>query len=393
MPRDKHANLKFNEKTQRWDYRVRLVRPDGSTFVRAGSAVTESESRTKRNAAYQEYNRDLGVVKEETKRKRQEGAGDLRSWTERVLPIIKDDCAPTTFEAYQHALENHILPALGSLALEDVRSLIISEHLQKLSREYSPGVASQARSALSRIMQIAALDGRIPANPVKSVRSGARERKLSRIERASSGEIGKRWLTMKEGTRLLKKTRGTTAHMPILLGLRFGLRSGEAVGLTWSHIDPAAGVLKVRQQAVYVKGNPRQITPPKSASGVRDLPIPKGLMDELRGAKARAEAEGQEWVCVDDSGAPLHPKHVSRLVKEAVIAAGFDGTDGKDVPTSHDFRSSYLSWLANHANRGLGVKPHVLMAIAGHSDIDMAMRYYVKAETSDLAAAVDSLAF
>lgn len=192
MPRDKRANLRFNEKTNRWDYRVRLVRPDGSTFVRAGSAVTESESREKRNAAYREFNNDLGAAKEEKRIKRKEGVSDLKAWTERVLPIIKDDCAPTTFEAYGHSLDNHVLPALGHLPLEEIRSLVISEHLQKLTKDFSAGVASQARSALARVMQVAALDGRIPANPVKSVRIGARERKLSRIERAKNGETGKR---------------------------------------------------------------------------------------------------------------------------------------------------------------------------------------------------------
>ncbi len=393
MPRDKSANLRFNEKTKRWDYMVRLVRPDGSLFRRAGSAVTESESREKRNAAYREFNNDLGAAKAETKRKRREGGNDLRSWTERVLPIIKDDCAPTTFEAYQHSLENHVLPALGSLALEDVRSLLISEHLQKLSKEISPGVASQTRSALSRVLQIAALDGRIPANPVNSVRIGARERKLERIERATSGETGKRWLTREEGRDLLRKTSGTVAYMPILLGLRFGLRSGESLGLTWSNMDIEAGVLKVRQQVVYVKGSARQVTPPKSAAGVREIPIPLDVKDELARAKKEAEAEGQEWVCVDEKGQPLHPKHVSRLIKEAVTKAGLDGTDGMEVPTSHDFRSSYLTWLANDANGGTGVKPHVLIALAGHTDINVAMTYYVKAGSEDLALAVNSLSF
>jgi integrase len=391
MPRDKHANLRYNEKTKRWEYRVRLVRPDGSVFSRAGSAIAEPVARDKRNAAYREFNNDLGEAKDKRRRKGQEASGTLQWWTERVLPVISEDCAPTTFEAYKHSLENHVLPTLGSLPLEEVRSLVITEHLMKLSRECSAGVATQARSALSRVLQIAAADGRIPVNPVKSIRVGARERKLSRIERAQDGTTGKRWLTMEEGKTLLAKTKGTTAYMPILLGLRFGLRSGESMGLSWSAVDLDAKVLKVRQQAQCLKGNPRQIGPPKSAAGIRDLPIPDDLLDGLSKAKAAAARQNQEWVCVDDRGIPLHPKHVTRLIKDAVIGAGFDGKEGSGVPTSHDFRSSYLTWLANHANGGTGVKPHVLMALAGHSDINMAMKFYVKANAEDLAVAANSL--
>ncbi|HVT12453.1 MAG TPA: tyrosine-type recombinase/integrase [Fimbriimonadaceae bacterium] len=391
MPRDKKANLRFNEKTGRWDYRVRLIRPDGSQFLRAGSSVSESAAREKRDAAYREFNNDLGKAKAEKKAKRQEGSDTLKAWIERVLPLIKDDCAPTTFEAYSHSLENHVLPALGHLALENVRSLVITEHLQTLSREHSLGVASQARSALARVMQVATIDGRIPANPVKAVRIGARERKLSRIEKAQGGDIGKRWLTMDEGRTLLAAAAGTAAYWPILLGLRFGLRSGEAMGLTWENVDCDAKVIRIRQQAQYLRGTPRHICPPKSAAGVRDVPIPSDLLTEMKHAKTTANAQGNVWVCLDERGEPQHPKHVTRLIKDAVTRAGFDGSDKKPVPTSHDFRSSYLTWLANHANDGAGVKPHVLMAIAGHTDIDMAMKYYVKADAEDLAVAVNSL--
>lgn len=391
LPRDKKANLRFNEKTSRWDYRVRLTRPDGSQFLRAGSSASESQAREKRNAAYREFNNDFGKARAEKKAKRENGASTLKAWTDRVLPLIKDDCAPTTFEAYSHSLDNHVLPALGHLPLEDVRSLVISEHLQKLSRKYSLGVASQARSALARVMQFATIDGRIPANPVKAVRIGARERKETRIEKAQSGDLGKRWLTMSEGWTLLEAVKGTPAYWPILLGLRFGLRSGEAMGLTWDNVDLEAKVIRIRQQAQYLRGTPRHICSPKSAAGVRDVPIPSDLLTEMNLAKTAANALGQAFVCLDEHGVPQHPKHVTRVIKDAVTKAGFDGADKKPVPTSHDFRSSYLTWLANHANGGAGVKPHVLMTIAGHSDIDMAMKYYVKADSEDLAAAVNSL--
>src|ERR1022692_2753051 len=106
MPRDKRANLKFNEQTKRWDYRVRLIKPDGVLFTRAGSSVTEAAARAKRNDAYREFNGDLGAKRDKRKRQQADGLDNLRCWTERVLPVIKDDCAPTTFEAYTHSLEN-----------------------------------------------------------------------------------------------------------------------------------------------------------------------------------------------------------------------------------------------------------------------------------------------
>lgn len=384
------ANIRYDAKEKRFDFDVRLVRPDGSVFRRAGSRASEADARSARDAAYNEFNQDEGRARDSQRTARREHADSLSRWVERVLPTIKADVAPSTFDSYRHSLENHILPRLGHMPLEEIKPLALKEHLLEISRTHSLGVASQARSALAKVMDVAAIDGRVPANPVKSVRISARQRKLFRIDRAAEGNTGKRWLTREEGALLLRKVRGTVAYWPVILGLRFGLRSGESMGLKWSDVDLKAKVVRVRRQAQCVTGCPRLISAPKSAAGVRDLPIATDLLVGLAKAKRRAEELGHEWVCMD-AGRPLHPTHVARVVKEAVVAAGFDGTDGKPVPTSHDLRSSFLTWLANHANKGLGVKPHVLMRIAGHSDLAVTMKYYVGVSDDDLASAVNSL--
>jgi integrase len=387
----KKTNLKHNPKTGRWDYDVRLKREDGSIFRRAGSAVSEAEAKSKRDAAYDEFNRDRGEAKEAKRQEKPQPVETLASWTERALGIIREDAAPTTYDAYRYALENHVLPKLGPVALPDLKATRIQEHLNDLANAHGIGVASQSRSSLSRVLQLAATDGIIPSNPVKSTAISRRKRKEQRTAKARSGEIGKRILTMEEGAALLAHTRGTPAYWLVFLGLRFGLRIGEAIGLTWNAVDLDKKLLRVFQQAQYVKGNARYITDPKSAAGVRDIPIPGKLMKELRSAKAKAEEAGIEWVCVDENRKAHHPKHVSRYIKSAVIAAGFDGSDGKDVPTAHDFRSSCLTWLANHANGGAGMKPHELSAIAGHSDWETTMSYYIRASSEDVRSAMDSL--
>lgn len=360
-------------------------------FRRSGSSTSEAEAKAKRDAAYDEFNRDRGEAKEAKKNEKILPAQTLGTWSERALSIIREDAAPTTYDAYRYALENHVLPKLGKLALAEVKASRVQEHLNNLANEHGIGVASQSRSALSRVLQLAATDGLIPSNPVKSTAISRRKRKEVRTAKARSGEIGKRILTMGEGAALLASTKGTPAYWLVFLGLRFGLRIGEAIGLTWNAVDLDKKILRVFQQAQYVKGNARYITDPKSAAGVRDIPIPSKLMRDLRAAKTKAEEAGIEWVCVDENGKPHHPKHVSRYIKSAVIAAGFDGSDGKDVPTAHDFRSSCLTWLANHANGGAGMKPHELSAIAGHSDWETTMSYYIRASSDDVRSAMDSL--
>lgn len=389
LPKSKMHNLRLNPKTGRWEYRVRLVRPDGSTFQRAGSAATESEARSKRDRAYVEFNSDQGEAKESAKVVKATRSEDLSTFTEFALGKL--DIAPTSHAAYRLALKNHILPKLGKLAIDAIGRTDVQDLLDVLIKTESVGVATQARNALVAIMEIAVKRNLLTINTAKQSEISKQARKVARRAKAANGDPSKRILSQAEGSKLLESASGTEAYMPILLGLKFGLRSGEAMGLLWDDIKLDSRLVDINKQAVTIKGETRHICDPKSASGFRKLPIADNLVEELALLKAAATARGETIVCLDSLGKPHHPVHVNRVTKAAVLAAGFDGKDGLHVPTSHDFRSSYLTWLANYANNGAGVKPHVLMKLAGHSDINTTLAYYVTASDDDIRAAVNSL--
>lgn len=66
--------------------------------------------------------------------------------------------------------------------------------------------------------------------------------------------------------------------------------------------------------------------------------------------------------------------------------------NGKHQPvdcTHHDLRSTFLTFLANHADGGRGVRPAVLRAIAGHGKIDTTYRYYIRTNETDLQHAME----
>ena len=81
MPKDKDINVRENTRTGRWDYDVRLVRPDGSLFRRAGSAPKEAEARRKRDSAYAEFNRDEGRTRDNRRCAAKEKTNSIRAWT------------------------------------------------------------------------------------------------------------------------------------------------------------------------------------------------------------------------------------------------------------------------------------------------------------------------
>lgn len=65
-----------------------------------------------------------------------------------------------------------------------------------------------------------------------------------------------------------------------------GLRRGELLALRWMDINLDAGILHVRRNRVAVD-HKIYITTPKTPSSIRDVPIPKRLIAELRDWKAK----------------------------------------------------------------------------------------------------------
>lgn len=359
----KESNLWQNAKTLRWHWEVDLKRPDGTAYRKAGSRKSESEARSARDAAFADYNQSQGRA----------GRWTVRSWSEHVQHNVwPEELSDTSCDAYAYSLKNHILPKLGGAKLNALTVPALQEWTNKLVESHGRNVAANALKTLGSVLTRAVEGGFITVNPARNV-------KLRKVPQA---EESKMILDPQQQKRLLAASQGTCMELPILLGLRFGMRMGECLGLRWVDVDLDRQEIRISQQAQYVKGKGIQLTDPKTKQGTRMIPIPDALKATLTGAKAAAQTD---FVCVRN-GNMISAKKASHYFRSVAIKAGF--TESESIPTHHDLRSTFLTHLANDANDGLGVKPHVLMAIAGHSNLTTTMKYYVRASDADLRAAM-----
>ena len=358
----KTSNIWQNAKTGRWHYEVALKRKDGTTFRGAGSRKEEAAARAARDLIFAEFNSSEGRA----------GKWTLATWTKHVQENVwPEELAATTADAYNYSLINHVLPKLGGAKLDGIGVPALQEWSNRLTESKGRNAAASALTALSSILTRAVEAGCLTGNPARNV-------KLRKVQTDETKMI----LTREQETQLLDAATGTCMELPVLLGLRFGLRMGECLGLKWSDVDVLAREIRVRQQSQYVKGKGNTFTDPKSRQGARTLPIPDGLLSVLAAAKSSSDSI---FVCLKN-GRLISSKKASSLFREVALAAGFAKETG--IPTHHDLRSTFLTRLANHANGGIGVKPHVLMAIAGHSNIQTTMKYYIRASTDDLRRAM-----
>lgn len=192
----------------------------------------------------------------------------INSWIERRSIRLR----PSTISGYRGSLRRYIEPcSVGDLPLDAIQP---EDLIVLLSPIIAKGYTRQAQ--LVQILIGAALKDAmkrriISWNPMDCV---------DRIQHQSEFTA---WLTPDESAQLLRSARA--AGDPLLdawmLGLCCGLRRGEILGLTAEDVDCAAAVLHVRRQLVRVDGV-QLLTPPKSKSSVRDIPIPRELADRMR---------------------------------------------------------------------------------------------------------------
>lgn len=170
-----------------------------------------------------------------------------------------------------------------------------------------------------------------------------------------------------------------------------GLRRGEIGGLKWSHIDLKAATLRITDTRVAAGGAViDQVDDTKSETSGRPLPIPEGLLAELKAARKRqaterlalgaAYADGGYVVC-NEAGEPYHPDTLTKLWTRAVASAGVLHIRLQDA--------RHTCATTMHLQ---GVPIAVVSAWLGHADQSFTMRTYVHSQPEALREAAQSLA-
>ena len=157
-----------------------------------------------------------------------------------------------------------------------------------------------------------------------------------------------RWLTRKEGARLLEECRQTPhLHLFVLLALHTAARSGAILDLKWTQVDWS------RAQIDYGHGTGNK--------GRAVVPMTKLLIIELQDARQAATIDN----VIEFNGKPV--KSIKKAFKRACDRAGLE-----DV-TPHDLRRTSATWAAEN-----GVPMRKIARMLGHDDERTTEKVYSK---------------
>lgn len=288
----------------------------------------------------------------------------MRYWLEEIAP---GRVRPTTLPGYRNYVEGYIVPLLGQHRLDKLRP----EHVERAWREMmttgrpgakkptplSPSTALQAHRILARSLKVAQQRGLV------------RQNVATLIDAPGKIEDEIEPLSLAEAHAVLDAT--TNPRWSVALAL--GLRQGEALGLTWKHVDLDHGVIHVRQALARIRGQGLVIVQPKSRAGRRSIAMPPELLDKMREHRERwleqRDAAGSWWqdrdlVFCKPDGSPIDPKADWTAWRDLLASAGVRHR------RLHDARHTAATMLLAQ-----GVPTRVVMEILGHSQISVTSKY------------------
>lgn len=167
-----------------------------------------------------------------------------------------------------------------------------------------------------------------------------------------------------------------------------GLRRGELRGLTWKDIDFNNQYLSVNKNIVATQGDekkPYMVTTPKTKSSIRNIPIPKVLMEDMKvlyEVSKRHYGFNDDWYLFGDTDPITNGKLRHRKNKDCKLA------EVKQIRI-HDFRHSCASLLINS-----GATINVVAKYLGHTKIDETLNTYshlFKNQLNEIINIIDKL--
>jgi integrase len=260
------------------------------------------------------------------------GRTTLNTYADTWLTRMRPSWRAATSAAVSNSLDKHVLPVLGGRSLARITRADVEALCASL--DLAPSTVGIIHQHVSQLFTAAVEDGLIPRNPATRAR-------LPRSETRKAQPVA---------LEVVERIHGALPEwmrVAVPLGVGVGLRQGEASGLTVDRVDFLRRTLRVDRQLVDRNREEPVLTPPKTDSSTRTVPLAGFVVEALSAHLARFEREVGQLVLLDPEGLPVASGRFGHQWRRAVRAAGASGI------RYHDLRHTYASTLLS---RGVSVK-------------------------------------
>jgi integrase len=279
-----------------------------------------------------------------------------RQWHESWM-ANRLDIRDSTRGRVQQIARTHLFPTFGNLPVQDIRQQTIQAWIAQL--DMAPATVRRCYGELDSSLKTAVAAGIIYDTPCKGIRlpkmTQARMTILDHSEVAGlARHIGPRYSAL------------------VFVLAYAGLRIGEACDLTPADVDPALSLIHVNSTVTKDAEGHRTVGVPKSAAGIRSVPVPRAIMDRL---VEHMNTYPGDFVFTGARGKPLHPRNFSqRTFKQSQERYNVE-RQGAGLPAIHcrvhDLRHTAVTqWIRT------GVDLPRLKTWAGHTNAAFTLNRY-----------------
>lgn len=265
-------------------------------------------------------------------------------WYRTYLDLYKRDLAPKTRESYAR-VATLMAPVLDGLELDQITPDDVQRALLAVSDAAGTRQGQIAYALVHAVLRRAERSRRLHWNPADALDKPKHDAKPGRSINVTD------WATLRPSI---------DADVALAVLAYAGLRRGELLALRWGDLGP--DVVHVHLQRVRIAGKLVEQRP-KSAAGVRDVPI---LPDLRRVLDAQPLHHPRALVC------PVAPETLAHRWRRVQELAGIE-----QPYRLHDLRHTYATRLV-----AAGCDLRVLQYMLGHSSYELTAGTYTHMDGS-----------
>lgn len=271
------------------------------------------------------------------------------------------DVKPSTLTDYRSVVASRLLPAFGSLPLEEMTPSRIEDWRASLGegRPLTNRTRNKSVTILGGIMERARKVYGLPSNPVRDVEKLRERYDATQFDFYSPEEV---WA-------LVRATASEQDGAIFLTAAFTGLRRGELIALRWRDVDFERSAIRV--SGSYANG---KLTTPKSGHG-RVVPmVPEVASTLARLAQRESSVGDDELVFPGEFGTYLDGSALRRRFVAACARAGLRPI------RFHDLRHTFGTLAVRGAESIVELQTWL-----GHAEVRTTMRYTHYREQQDAA--------